>query len=130
MIVKQFAIVLAALFIGYGFSSGFHLPIPSNVLGFIILFLTLCLGVVKLKDVEDVSNFIIKYLSLFFIVPIVGVMVHFELISEQYIQIFVPMILSVLIGFFVAAKVTELFINIVEKKNSSINNSNGGSDYE
>lgn len=116
MIVKQFFIVLSALFIGYTLSTSLHLPIPSNVLGFVILFTALCLGVVKLKHIESLSDFIIKYLSVFFVVPTVGIMVYFELIGQQFIKILLPLMISIILGFFVAAKVTEIIINYQDKK--------------
>jgi len=36
--------------------------------------------------------------------------VHFNLLSKQAVQIFVPLLLSILIGLFVSGKVTELLI--------------------
>lgn len=114
--VKEFFVILAALFLGYGLSFGLNLPVPSNVLGFILLFAALCLKIVKLRDVEKLSDFIIKYLSLFFVVPTVGIMVHFDLIGEQLFKILVPLMISILLGYFVTAKVTELIINYEEKK--------------
>ena len=131
MVVKQFFIILAALFLGYALSNSLNIPIPSNVLGFIILFIALCLGIIKVKQVEKISNFIIKYLSLFFVVPTVGIMVYFELIGQQFIKILVPLMASILLGFYVAAKVTELIINHEDKKKLDIDRDcSGGIHHE
>ncbi len=114
--MNQLFIVLAMLFIGDFISKIFHLPIPSNVLGFALLFAALCGKIIKLHQVERISDFIINNLALFFVVPIVGVMVHRELIRDKFFYIFVPLAISVIAGFFVAAKVTELIIKRAEKK--------------
>lgn len=115
MIIKQLFIILSALFAGFIISSAFHLPIPANVLGLILLFTALCIGLIKLEHVEQISDFIIKYLAVFFVVPTVGIMVNFHILSKEFVKIMVPLILSVLIGFFVAGKATELCIRWREK---------------
>ena len=131
MVLKQLCIILSAMFLGYILSMALHLPIPANVLGFVILFAALCLGIVKLHHVDRVSNFIIKYLAVFFVVPTVGIMKYFDLIGEQFFHIVFPLFLSIIIGFFTAAKVTELFINISEKKRlKAERNFMGGKDVE
>lgn len=131
MVIKQFFIILSALFMGYVLSTALNLPIPSNVLGFLILFISLCIGVIKVKHVDKVSDFIIKYLSLFFVVPTVGIMVHFELISSQFVKILVPLMVSIILGYFVAAKVTEVCINFGQRKKiDTEKNGLGGGEHE
>lgn len=115
MILKQLLIILSALFLGYALLTALHLPIPANVLGFVILFAALCLGVVKLHHVDRVSDAIIKYLAVFFVTPAVGVMQYFDLIGRQFYHIAVPLFVSIIIGFFTAAKVTDLFIRLGER---------------
>lgn len=116
MVLKQLIVILSALFLGYALSSALHLPIPANVLGFVLLFAAICLGFVKLRHVDQVSDFIIKYLAVFFVTPTIGIMQYFDLIGKQFLQIAVPLMLSILIGFFVAAKVTELCIGLSDRK--------------
>ena len=128
MILKQFFIILSALFLGYALSVALHLPIPANVIGFALLFAALCLGVVKLRHVDRVSDFVIKYLAVFFVTPTVGIMQYFDLIGAQFFQIAVPLLMSILIGYFIAAKVTELFIRIGERNASK--KGIGGNDVE
>lgn len=128
MILKQLFLILSALFLGYAVSLAVNLPIPANVIGFALLFTALCFGIVKLKHVDKVSDFIIRYLAVFFVTPTVGVMQYFDLISEQFVYILVPLLGSILIGFFTAAKVTELFIRLGEK--NRLKKGLGGSDAE
>ncbi len=115
MIIKQLFIILAALFLGHSVAIIFNIPIPSNVMGLVILFTALCIGIIKIKQVDKVSDFIIRYLAVFFVAPTVGIMQYFELIGNQFFYIIVPLILSILIGFFIAAKTTEIIIRIREK---------------
>ncbi len=128
MILKQFFIILSALFLGYALTMAFHLPVPANVLGFAILFAALCLGAVKLHHVDRISDFIIHYLAVFFVTPTVGMMQYLDLIGDQFFSIAVPLLASIIIGFFTAAKVTELFIRIGEK--NRVRKGLGGIDAE
>lgn len=117
MAVKQLSIIIAVIFLSYGLSEIFHLPIPYNVIGFILLFLALVSGVIKEQHIDTTSDFIIRYMALFFVVPIVGIMEHAELFKSQFVQIFLPLVISILLGVFAAAKVTELIIERGRKTN-------------
>lgn len=128
MIIKEFFIVLGALFLGYLISGALNVPIPSNVLGFLVLLLALCTGLLKVKHVEKVSDFIIRHLSIFFVVPTVGIMVHFQLIYSQFIKILVPLMLSILLGYLAAGKVTEMIINYADKKKLKLEQHRNGGD--
>lgn len=50
------------------------LPIPGNVLGVLALFGLLCLGVLKLSQVELAADFLLKHLVFFFMSIAVGLM--------------------------------------------------------
>lgn len=117
MIVKQFVIILGALYAGNVITDMTHIPIPSNVLGMTILFVLLYTGIVKLKDVKETAEFIIKHLSIFFIVPSVGIIIYLDLFSEEFIQTMVPLFVSIILGFFAAGKITELLMRKEGEKN-------------
>lgn len=109
-IVKQFAIILSILYLGYAIVSLFHLPIPANVIGMVLLIIALISKIIKLEDVEEVSKFIIQYLTIFFIAPSAGIMMYFNLFRKEFVAIFIPLLLSIILGFFVSGKVTELLM--------------------
>ena len=50
------------------------LPIPGNVVGVLLLFTLLCLGIVKLAWVELAADFLLKHLVFFFVPIAVGLM--------------------------------------------------------
>ncbi len=116
MIIKQCYIILLMYVLGTVVVETLHLPVPGNVLGFALLFAALCGKTVKLHQVEKLSDQIVNNLALFFVVPIVGVMVHMDLIKEQFLNRFLPLIASIVIGLFTAAKVTELMIGREDRK--------------
>lgn len=80
------------------------LPIPASVYGMVILFALLCLGIVKLGDVEDVADWILSVMPIFFIAPTVGLIEAFGDIEGQVI----PLVLICLISTVVVTSVTGL----------------------
>ena len=50
------------------------LPVPANVLGILILFSLLCLGVIRVEQVEGMADFLLKHLVFFFIPIVAGLM--------------------------------------------------------
>ncbi len=126
MIIKQSFILLVLYFLGTVITELLRLPIPGNVLGFAVLFAALCLKIVRLRHIEKVSDHIVNNLALFFVVPIVGITAHKDLIANQFAYIFIPLAVSILIGLFTAAKVTELLIRREETKFRAVERVKGG----
>ncbi len=60
--------------VGYVIVEFFHLPIPGNVMGMLLLFLLLITGFIRLEWVDTASSLLIKHLSFFFIPISVGLM--------------------------------------------------------
>lgn len=112
MIIKQFFILMCALFLGYLVSDGLGLPIPANVTALLLLFAALCFKLVKVADIEKASNFIIEYLAVFFVPAAVGIMTCFHVFSANFLKIMVPLFVAILAGFFVAGHATQLLIKV------------------
>lgn len=116
MYMKQFLTILLMYALGYGVSEAFQLPLPANVLGLLFLLAALCLRIIRMEQVEQVADFIISHLALFFVAPVVGVMMYFDLFARSFLQIFVPLFASILAGFFVTGHITQLIIRWMAPK--------------
>lgn len=75
-----------------------HIPIPGNVLAMLLLFLLLLKGWIKLNWVSAGSDFLLKYLTLFFIPIAVGIMDYGELFWHDGVKIFLIILASTSIG--------------------------------
>ena len=80
------------------------LPIPASVYGMAILFMCLCLGIIKLEMVEDLADWILSIMPIFFIAPTVGLIETFADIKGQL----VPLVLMCVVSTFVVTSVTGL----------------------
>lgn len=114
-IVKQFTLIVAIMFIGKWIVEVTGIPIPANVLGMIILLLALMSGILKEKDVKETSNFIIAHLSLFFVVPSVGIILYLDLFTKSFFKLMIPLLVSIILGLFVCGKVVEGVIKLQDR---------------
>lgn len=73
-------------------------PIPASVYGMVILFVLLCLKVIKLPQVENVADWMLSVMPIFFITPSVGLIKSFDSIKGQVIPlVFICFISTVIV---------------------------------
>jgi len=90
------------LFSGYLVSLT-NLPVPAGVLGVVILFILLCLGIVRIEQVEVVADFLLKHLMFFFIPIVAGLMEWGGMFREHALTLASAIIVSSLLPLFVCA---------------------------
>ena len=80
--IKQFGIILTISFIGELLNKAIPLPIPASIYGMLILFVSLCSGVLKLSHVKETGKFLIAIMPLMFIAPAVGLIDSWNKMQE------------------------------------------------
>ena len=70
------------------------LPVPGPVLGMLLLFLTLLMRRSSSASLESASSSLLSHLSLLFVPAGVGIMVHFDRITEEWLPISMTLLLS------------------------------------
>ena len=92
--IFQLSIIFGISFIGELLNALLSLPVPASVYGLVILFLLLCTKIVKLEQVETVSEYLMAIMPLFFIEPTVGIMKSYGLIKGNVLPLVVACFLS------------------------------------
>lgn len=87
MIIFQLAIIFTFLAAGEGVVWLTGIPVPSSILGMLLLTMSLQLGIVKLHHVDRAADALVKNLGFFFIPAGIGLMDCLGLLSEQWIPI-------------------------------------------
>ncbi|MBS9767482.1 MAG: CidA/LrgA family protein [Flavobacteriaceae bacterium] len=85
-----------------------HCAIPSSIIGMVLLTLALQFKLIKLKQVEQSADFLIRNMAFFFIPPGVGLMVNLELIADNWVAITSATILSTILVLVVTALVAQV----------------------
>ena len=117
-LVRQLSIILIILFIGELSHKLFNLPIPGNVIGMLILVICLCTKIIKLEWIEDVSNFLLNHLALFFLPAGVSLISCFKILAGKWMPLLYICLISTVIVIVVTGWSVQILINIQERNTS------------
>ncbi len=104
MILKAFLIIFGCVFLGEVFIALTGLPLPSSIIGLIILFGALQSGLVKLDTVQSLAGTLLDYLVLMVVPVCISIMQYLDIIRAD---------LWVLIG---ASAISTLLVLVVTGK--------------
>lgn len=113
----QLALILGICYAGDLIHDYTGIPVPGNILGMLILLLLLCLKIVKLDQIREVSDFFLKRLSFFFLPPAIGLMLVGDDVKSQW-----PLLLFICIVITIVTMVTTGWtVQLLSKKNKNKN---------
>lgn len=107
--IRQFAIISIICFLGELLRSLLGLTIPGNVIGMILLLIFLCSGVIKLKQVEDMSNFLLDHLPFFFVPAGVGLIASMSIIKNCWQYVILIIVISTTVVMTITSITVQLF---------------------
>lgn len=113
---REAIIILGIYLLGELISSVLSLPIPGNILGMIILLALLCTKIIKLEQIETVSNFLLDHLAFFFIPAGVGLMSSVGIIKDTWLKLIIVCILTTII----IIGVTGTIVQLIKKRSKNI----------
>ena len=108
--LSQFCIILGFTLAGEALQRLLPLPIPASVWGLALLFLSLCIGLIKVEQVKDASGFLISVMPLMFVAPAVGIVENWSLIRSQLLPIFLIVAASTCLVFGISGSITQWFM--------------------
>ncbi|WP_462412900.1 CidA/LrgA family protein [Neobacillus sp. Marseille-QA0830] len=113
LVKNAFLFVAQLVFIWaiYAFSKylveNFHIPIPSSVLGMVILYVLLSCNIIQVRFIEKGAAFLNKHLGFFFVPIAVGLMNYGGLIKAHGLQLLLMIAGSTMIGLAITAGITQ-----------------------
>lgn len=121
MMIRQLAILFGCLALGEFIIYLTHIPLPSSILGMLLLTLLLKLKIIRLEWVRSISDFLVTNIGFFFVPPGVAIMLYFDIIKAQFWPIFVSSIVSTILVLAVTGWVHQCYgkvksVKIHEKK--------------
>ncbi|MDF2855061.1 MAG: murein hydrolase [Neobacillus sp.] len=111
----QMLLLVLIYHIGNYIAQFFHLKIPGNVIGLLLLLLLLWLKVIKVEQIEVAASWLLKHLGFFFIPISVGLMTLGEVISKNGLSLLFILITSALIGIVSTGRITQSVMSRKEK---------------
>lgn len=116
--ILQFGILLAFLATGEFIVRSTGLPIPSSIIGMLLLTASLQYGIVKLKHVERLSSFLVHNLGFFFVPAGVGLINSLDILSAQWLPIVGASVGSTVIIIAVTGWVYQFVRNAISRHNT------------
>lgn len=115
-IVLQITLLCGVSMLGNELTSYFHLNIPGNILGLILLYFLLQCKIVSVKWVEHGADFLIAELLLFFIPSAIGVMQFQSALINQFFNMGAVIVLSTIAVVLFVGLITEGILNFHRKE--------------
>lgn len=97
MIIRQLAIIFGCLALGELIVFLTGIPVPSSIIGMLLLTLSLKFKILRLEWVQGISDFLVGTMGFFFVPPGVAVMLHFNLIKAELLPIVTATVVSTLL---------------------------------
>lgn len=118
-ILNQLAIILGIWALGEYISSFIQsvVVIPGSIIGMILLFILLKVRVIKLESINEVSNFFLDNMAIFFIPAGVSLIKSLDLISDNIFVLIITIFISTIIVMYVTGKLVDIMINKKTKEN-------------
>ena len=105
--LNQFLIILGFSLIGEVLQRIVPLPIPASVYGIVLLFLALCLKLVKVEQVKTAGSFLTSILPLLFVSPAVGILENWDLIKGSLFAMLLLALATTCLTFGIAGRVAQ-----------------------
>ena len=109
--LMQFGIKIGLSLVGEVLNSVIPLPVPASVWGMVLLFVLLCLKVIKLDQVQDAADFLLSIMTVMFVPVGASLITSFADIKDEILGIFAIIIVSTVICFLVTGKVAQRIID-------------------
>ena len=109
MMIRQLAILFGCLALGELLITLTHIPLPSSILGMLLLTLLLKLKVIRLEWVRSISDFLVTNIGFFFVPPGVAIMLYFDIIKAQFVPIVTASVVSTVLVLAVTGWVHQIY---------------------
>lgn len=103
-------IILFFVFLGEVCEHFIPLPIAGSIYGLLLLFIALCLHLVKLKWIADIADWFHSIMALFFVAPAVAVIDIWAQISDIWYLLVILLITTYFVTMVITGKTADFFL--------------------
>ena len=108
--LPQFVIIMGFTLLGEALQRLIPLPIPASVYGLALLFLALCLKLVKVEQVKETGAFLTSILPILFVSPAVGIVEDWGLVSDRLVPIVLLLVGSTIASFGISGRLAQAIL--------------------
>ncbi|NLY79254.1 MAG: CidA/LrgA family protein [Lysinibacillus sp.] len=120
-IIAQILILYVFYYIGVFIVEITNLPLPASVIGLLLLFICLQLKWIKVEYIKDGAGFLIGFMTLFFIPPMMGIINYPQLFSVAGWLLMASVVISTLFVILTTSMISQW----IEKKEIAMKEKKG-----
>lgn len=103
-------------FLGEFVSMLLPFSVPGSVSGMILLFITLHFNFIKMEQVEDVGDWLVNNMAIFFVPAGIGLMTNFDVIGAIWWQLIIIVLVSATLMMWFVGFVVQFVMKRSKKK--------------
>lgn len=115
-VVSQIIILFAFSMLGNFLQALLHLQISGSIIGLFLLLVALLLKIIPVQAIRDGSEFLLMFLTLFFVPSAIGIIKYPILFSVQGALMVIVIIVSTMITMIVVGKTSQFIESKVQKR--------------
>ena len=112
----RLSIVLLISLIGEILHAIIPLPVPAGIYGMILMFVSLCTGIVRLESVRTVGMFLMEIMPVMFIPAAVGLLDSWDALKSMLLPCCIALVPVTLIVMAVSGRTTQALVRAQNQK--------------
>ena len=112
----RLSIILLISLIGEILHAIIPLPVPAGIYGMILMFVSLCTGIVRLESVRTVGMFLIEIMPVMFIPAAVGLQDSWDALKSMLLPCCIALVPVTLIVMAVSGRTTQALVRAQNQK--------------
>ena len=114
--IKQFGIILVVTFVGEVLRYFIPLPVPASIYALIIMVIALQTKIIRLDQIKETGDFLIKIMPMMFIPAAVGLLASWEALKNIWVPIIIITVATTVLVMGVTGKMTQCVIRLEKRK--------------
>ena len=115
-VMGELALIFGISLVGEGVAALLPMSFPASVISMVLLMVLLLTGVLKERQIQSVSHFLIANMAFFFIPSLVGTMEHRAMLKSQAVPILVIVGLTTPVVYLAAGWTVQLMTRLLRGK--------------
>ncbi len=117
--IRQLCLILGFSFLGELCSMLLPFELPAAIYGLVLLVAALLLKIIKFEWIQETGAFLTGLLPLLFVVPVVGLLDHWQSMASDIGAIMVIVLVSTILTFSVSGLVTQKLMKKEETQDAA-----------
>lgn len=117
---REALIIFGIYLIGEVIVAFTHIPIPGNIIGLLLLLICLCTKIIKVSQVETLTNFFLDHLAFFFLPAGVSLMNSLGIIKANLVQILIVCVITTAIIIASTGLIVQFIVNLLNKRKKGL----------